>query len=323
MRGDRDQLVSVAIIATGVPEQDTLAAKAALEFVKSAFDFFEVALFVRVSDFEKHRKQYEDVVHSRNVRCVVLRDGVGDYRTAVVAATQTIGDFVFVIHADEFELINFETMYDAIVEHGRSVALRFNRRIGLSGRVMGRLLSATSGYHVDPTLLRSAVHSRTHIGEIAARADREVALRFMPRGEQRGSDLYVLDVQRKGKAPRSSLKSGIGHSLEIFSNSPPSFYRLMALFSFAITFFAVGFAAYAVSLLLIGVDLQPGWLTTSLAISGSAAFMSLALAGIFSALHQILSLLRDDYGNEIVQDLSNIDLFREFRRLNIEPSADP
>ena len=311
--------MSIALIAKGDVTADDRAARACLAFLQRQFEFYELVTLVNVTDFDKHRAAYESLVSLRNVRCLVLRDGTGDYRKAIVAATQTIGDFVFIIHADEHPLLDLSDMCQTAMEHGCSVALRLNRRIGLTGRFMGKLLSATSGYDVDPTLLRSAVHSRTHIGQIAARTDREVALRFMPRGGQRPSDLIILEVDRdKGRPPRTSLWRQIGHGLDVVANSPPVLYRYLAILSFFVSFVAVCYAIYALILLVVGTDLQPGWLTTSLAISGSTTFLGLALGGIFSALYQILVLLRKDFGSEIIRDVSNTDLFREFHRLNVE-----
>jgi hypothetical protein len=172
---------------------------------------------------------------------------------------------------------------------------------------------------VDPRLLRSAAHPRAHIGRIAARADREIALRFMPRGGRRPSDLTVLEIDGKRALNRRlPVFRRIGQAMEVLANSPPHLLRFFAAASFVVTLGAALYFLYAILLFLIGADLQPGWLTTSVAISGSTAFISLALGGISTALYQVLNLLRDDTGDEVLRELDNTDLFREFRRVNVE-----
>jgi hypothetical protein len=216
-------------------------------------------------------------------------------------------------------MLELSTVFEAALAHGGSVVLRRMQRAGAVAGLLGRLLSRVSGYDVDPRFMRSAVHSRAHIGRISSRADRDIALRFAPMAGTGGAEVQVLDVAHgQGGGRRVSALNRMGNAMEVMANSPPHLLRFLAAASFVVSYCAVVYFVYAIVLFVVGADLQPGWLTTSVAISGSTAFITLALGGISTALYQILNLLRDETGDEILRELNNTDLFREFRRVNVE-----
>ncbi len=315
----RDSLVSIAVIARGRTEEIEAVVRRAATYLEDNFEFFEVLVVVGASEFDRHQKSYETLLEIRNARCLVLRDGIGDYRAAVIAATESIGDLVLILQADEAEMLDLSTVFEAALAHGGSVVLRRMQRAGAVAGLLGRLLSRVSGYDVDPRFLRSAVHSRAHIGRISSRADRDIALRFAPMAGTGGAEVRVLDVEPgQGGGRRVSALNRMGNAMEVMANSPPHLLRFLAAASFLVSIGALAYFVYAIALFVFGADLQPGWLTTSVAISGSTAFIALALGGISTALYQILNLLRDETGDEILRELNNTDLFREFRRVNVE-----
>ena len=315
----RDSLVSVAVIARGATSETIGAVRAAAAFLDERFEFYEVLVLVGASEFERREDDYTGLLDIRNARCLVLRDGVGEYRSAMVAATETIGDVVLILQADEAQMVDLSAVFEAALSGGRSVILRRIQRTGAVAGGLGRVLSGISGYDVDPRFLRSALHSRAHIGRIAARADREIALRFSPRGSLRESEIAVIEVAPdRREAPRWSLLRRVANAMEVLANAPPHLLRLLSVTSFLVALFALLYLLYAILLFAIGFDLQPGWFTTTVAISGSTGFLSLALGGISTALYQILNLLRDDAGDEILREIHNTDLFRDFRRINVE-----
>ncbi len=285
-------------------------------------EFFEIMLLVGITEYDRNKEAFNQLFRLRNLRGLVLRDGTGEYRTAIIAVTETIGDFVLIVLADEYEIINLEKIYDTVVETGASVRLRETRRAGPVTRILARLLSLISGYRVDPQLLRSAAFHRSHIERIASRTDREIALRFTPREGWLSEELTTLEVgpaRRRSSGRPIYLKFGM--AMEILANSPPSILRFLAMLSFFTSLCAVLFFVYATCLFLFGFPLQPGWFSTSVAISGSTAFAGLLFGAISTALYQILSRLRNDTGDEIVREMSNADFFRDYRRVNVESLA--
>lgn len=314
-----DSLVSVAVLARGETAETLAAVRGAAAFLEARFEFYEILVLVSASEFDRSEAAYTGLLEIRNARCLVLRDGTGEYRAAIVAATESIGDVALILQADEARDIDLDLVFDAALAGGGSVILRRVQRAGAVPGVIGRLLSRISGYDVDPRFLRSAAHSRGHIARIAARADREIALRFVPRGGARQGDITVLDVSvPRREAQRGSLLRRVGNAMEVMANSPPHLLRLLSAVSLGVAFWAVVYFLYAMVLFVLGVDLQPGWFTTTVAISGSTAFLGLALGGISTALYQILNLLREDAGDEVLREIHNTDLFRDFRRINVE-----
>ena len=315
----RDSLVSIAVIAGGKTDEVEGVVRRAAAYLEDTFEFFEILVVVGASEFDRHQASYEALLDIRNARCLVLRDGIGDYRAAVIAATESIGDLVLILQSEEAGMLDLGTVFEAALSHGGSVVLRRMQQAGAVAGVLGSLLSRVSGYDVDPRFLRSAVHSRAHIGRISSRADRDIALRFAPMAGTGGAEVRILDVgEGGGVGRRVSTLSRLGNAMDVMANSPPHLLRFLAAASFVVSFGAVAYFIYAIVLFLAGADLQPGWLTTSVAISGSTAFIALALGGISTALYQILNLLRDETGDEILREVNNTDLFREFRRVNVE-----
>ncbi|WP_420587413.1 hypothetical protein [Ruegeria sp.] len=317
LRGE--YLISIAILAKGDIAETERTTREALEFLENTAEFFEILLLVSTTDYDRNREVFDRLFRLRNLRSLILREGTGEYRAAVVAATETIGDFAIIVSPTERNLIDLQKIFDIMTGSGASVRLRSPRRVALPARASARLLSLISGYEVDPQILRTAAFHRSHIGWIASRADREIALRFMPRSGGHSEDITTLDVDpdkdvRNGR----SLLGRFGMAVEILANSPPSILRFLAMLSFFVSFCSVLFFIYAICLFVLGVALEPGWFTTSLAISGSTALTGLLFGAIATALYQILSRLQNNTGDEIIREMNNADFFTNFQRVNVE-----
>lgn len=314
----REELVSLAVLVQGGAAEAAAAIRGAAAFAESHFEFYEILIVVEASRYEAAQALFHELLGLRNTRCLILRDGTGDYRAAVVAAQESIGDAILMIHSGEWAAIDLGRMARSVFEGGGPVMLRQQRRAGMMSRLAGALLSRVSGYDVDPRLLRSGAFPRRHINRIAARSDRDIALRFMPLSARRQGDSIVLDAPAGRVSGRGGLFRRLGAAMEILANAPPHLLRLLAVTSLLVMLGSLAFFLYAVVLYAIGYPLEPGWLTTSLAISGSTAFVSLALGGIATALYKVLTLLREDTGDEILRQIDNTDLFRDYWRINVE-----
>ncbi len=321
--GRVELLVSAAIIADAPIEIVKLAVTRVLAVLSNKYEFYELLIVTHGTFYSQNEAAFKELLLQRNLRCLVLRDGVGEYRAAVLAATETIGDIVLVLSAEEFPVLEPAEMLDTAVRTGGSVILQRKRRAGLIARLSGRILSVISGYDVDPRLLRSGAHHRASLNRVVKRADSEVALRFLPSAGQRASEVTVLSIDApRPIRSRFRVRRRIGLASEVLTNAPPHLLRMLAGASFLVMLGSILFFVYAVSLYVFGFQLQPGWLTISLAVSGSTAFISLALGAISTALFQILNFLREDGGDEIQSEMDNTDLFREFRRVNVETLDD-
>lgn len=294
-----------------------------LAVLSRGYEFYELLIATHGTFYSQNEEAFNDLLSRGNLRCLILRDGVGEYRAAVLAAAETIGDIVMIISAEEYPDLDTGAMLRSAIQCGCSVVLQRKRRPGLLARLSGQVLSVISGYDVNPRLLRSGAHQRASLNMLVKRADRDVALRFMPRAGRRTSDVEILTVD----APRPSrsrfrILRRVGLASEVLTNAPPHLLRMLVGTSLLVMLGSVLFFFYAIALYVIGFELQPGWLTVSLAVSGSTAFISLALGAISTALFQILNLLREEGGDEIQSEIDNTDLFREFRRVNVETQDD-
>ncbi len=314
-----ESLISIAVLADSNSDDIRQAVTQASAYLEAHVEFFEILILVHGQSHARHLALYEELLRLRNTRILILRDGTGEYRSAVLAAKETIGDIVLIVLASEISLFSLQTLAEEALETNGSVLLTLSSRAGFFSRIGGRVLSAISGYDVDPLLLRSGAHPRGHLSHIVAKADCEISLRFRPLNGQRDFESKVLPLS--GPHPRGQRLrpwTRLGRALEIIANAPPHMLRVFAALSFLVMICSLLYLVYALVLFLSGTDLQRGWFSTSLAISGSTAFLSFALGVIAMALFQVLNLLRDDSTNEIVQELDNTNLFRNRGAANVE-----
>jgi hypothetical protein len=83
--------------------------------------------------------------------------------------------------------------------------------------------------------------------------------------------------------------------------------------------FAMLFGIYAVGVWLFLENVQPGWFTTSLAISLTATFLGIAIFGLATGVLKLIDLTTPDVLDDVVDERGRADLFaRVSRDLNIE-----
>lgn len=317
-----DALVSCVLIADGGIGLTVRAVRAAQAFLSERFVFHELLLVMRSDFHAQNAAALRQVLSASDLRAIVLRDGVGEYRAAMLGATESIGDVVMIVPVSEAEVIDMSALYAAAAKSGSAV-VRAEGRAGMFSRLGGQVLSLVSGYRVDPRMMRSCAHHRAYLNKLAGQPDGDIALRFMRAGSSDAAILIhgqdMTSGQGAGNArSRLHLFRQFGIASEILVNAPPYLLRLMAAASLLGVISAVIYALYAVTLFVIGFPLQPGWLTTSLALSAMTGFICLGLGAIAIALYQILAHLRDTIDEEIVEEIGNIDLFRDFHDINVD-----
>jgi hypothetical protein len=94
---------------------------------------------------------------------------------------------------------------------------------------------------------------------------------------------------------------------------------VVSLLSLAVVFAGVAFAIYAVVVWATLKTIQPGWFTTSLVLSLTAAFLGVAIFGLSIGLQKVIEALISDAGDDIVDERSTVDMFDQaMKELNVE-----
>ena len=89
-------------------------------------------------------------------------------------------------------------------------------------------------------------------------------------------------------AGEAGLKQRLELLAEIISTSAARFLAIFALVSVLVSALAASYGVYAVAVILLRDNVQAGWFSTAIALSGSAAFLSLGLAVIALGIANIV-----------------------------------
>lgn len=249
-----------------------------------------------------------------NLRVLVMADETNPYRRRRLAAAEALGDVIVITDHDEAARLDLTAFAREALTGGRIVlGSRAQARAGFVA--LHGPLRVLSGYRVDTRDLRTLALPRTSLTRLLARPTAGIDLRFEAK---RASERYVRKVvDAPGLDDRLLRGRRIDLLVELVSASGPRFLKGFALVALLTLGAALVYAAYAVGALLLVEDLQPGWFTISMALSGLTAFLSLWAAIGSLAQARILELLDSRQRDEIVEELGAISFFRQADPLNV------
>lgn len=314
--GQSDLLCTVAIIADHSLADATRMVAAARSFLEARFRFWEIIVVTQESIRQRDPATFAAVAATANLRMLVLRDTVDRYRRMPIAAAESIGDIVIFAAEEEFDQIDLDAVWKAAEASGHSVLLT-GRRVSAVERVAAKSVSGLAGFRVEPDLLRSCAHFRDRLTDLLSRSDSDLAFRFPNRWASDGSGVATLSIRHPGRVARTSRLRRAFVAADLVAHAAP---RLLKAVSVASLFGVAGstaYGVYAVAVALLKHDLAPGWLTTSLAISGSTAFLCAALGCVALGVARVLNLLQGRATDEVLAQTSNIDQFESFDGVNV------
>jgi hypothetical protein len=313
-----DFLVSVCFAeAPGdAPARACLRALAAR--LDAAWRYWEIVIVTDAAETAKLDPLLADLP---NLRVLGTRGLSEHYRRRVIGASEAIGDLVVLAALDETDHLDIPAMLDEAAETGDViVARRDERRVLLDG-ILG-VLGHSSGFRVQARDMQTAVLPRTLLNRLLARADRQLALRFMPRDA--GVPVRYREIPQGCKPTRAGgLRRRLGIVQKLLVHSAPSVLGWVSVLSILTALGALAFAVYAVCVWLFASAVQPGWFTTSLAISLTAFFLGVAIFGLASGLLKLIDLVTPDALDDVVDERGHADLFaRVAQDLNVETTQD-
>ncbi|NOJ50949.1 hypothetical protein [Bradyrhizobium archetypum] len=264
---------------------------------------------------------YQSLINqTNNVRLLTTRSGTPLYRRRLAAASEAIGDIVVLASIDEqpaldlIEMIELTSQKNSIVIGRRSKSSVMNPAL----RALGR----AAGFRVDMCYMLTASYPRALLSKLLVHPDRQVALRFPP--ADRGIPVVWLSDRESRSRTRSVREFGRRLSVvqKLLVSSAPRVLTLVSLLSLAVTCASVAFAIYAVIVWSTLVSIQPGWFTTTLAISLTTAFLGKAIFGLTVGLQKIIEALSNDVVDDIIEERSTINMFDQaMKDLNVEITA--
>jgi hypothetical protein len=315
MNPRNDVLVSVGFIEVSRTPDGFETLRRVSKELERYFRYWEILVIADAGEYDVLSALTETIP---NLRLLKVRAGTTMYRKRFVLATQAIGDVLAMTTGGEIESVDLVSMIEtSLKEAGIVVSQR------KSGNFIDPVIGAlgkTTGFHVSTRDMQTVVYPRSLLEMLAARSDKELALRFAPRDTSIKVTKYVIS---NDKLPERRGLRDTGRRLSIIQklivNLAPrvlGYLSILSAFVFVVAFLFVG---YIFGVWIFVETIQPGWITTSLVLSGTVAFLGLAVFCLASGIQMVIDLVSPDQGSDVIEERSSVDLFDEvMTELNVD-----
>jgi hypothetical protein len=311
-----DLLVSIGIAEAEAGEAALSMLTALASDLSVRFRYWELLIVTDVDKAGSYDRVLETIA---NVRLLKVRPGTSPYRRRVAIAGEAIGDVVVISTLDEIPSLAIVSMIERARESGAMVVGRRRSTVLLNAPF--RALGASAGFRVDARDMLTTAYPRTVLNKLLNHPDPQLALRFPPNDNSitvLGQPILDTASARHRRSLRDSGRR-VAMLQKLLVGSAPRVLGLVWSLAFLVAIVAVAFVIYAAAVWLVKEDVQPGWLTTSLALGLTAFFLGCAVFGLSIGLQKVIDLLSADLADDVVDEITSVDLFREvFDELNVE-----
>ena len=145
---------------------------------------------------------------------------------------------------------------------------QFSKNIFLSIIFLGKLI----GLRISMAMLRTNVFHRTHLNTILNQDYQDLKLRFPP--SDIGFEVSSVSPSSSSYSKFSNFKSKFSLLYKLLLNLTPTLLQLLTIFSGIGMIISSGYIVYSIYIFIFMESVQPGWLTLSLSISGTALFLT-------------------------------------------------
>lgn len=305
-----DLLVSVALSSAPGDAHGIAHLAALAKALDQRFRYWEILI---AAHGESSAAREEMLGRIPNLRLLHLRPGADFYQRRLAVASEAIGDVVVLTAPSEIAYLDLVTMIESAESQHALVVGRHAQAnpLGSAAMALGRGAGLSIGAHDMLTI----AFPRDLLGIVLAHPDRLLALRFPPIDER--LPIVHQGIRRDRSLPtfRGGSESGrllvrrvaVLHRLTI--SSAPRVLTLVAAAALAAAAGGALFAVYSIAAWLTLPRVQPGWLTTSLALSMTAAFLGFAIFGLSIGLRRLLEALIGGDDDLVIDEAAPIDLF--------------
>ena len=267
--------------------------------VEAGFAWWEIILTVRASSLPLVREAGPWLARLQGVRVVAVADVQGHDERRAVGARLAIGDVVVVTAGDEVDAVDLPGIA-ARAWLGRQAVIA--RASGNAGRtVAAGLLAVATGFEVDARHLATVAMRRDVLDVLSARPGFLVELRY----RAKGGPVQYEGMDMLGVRPGRSWGGRLDLLLALFASSSERYLAAFAVGGAVVSVVSVAYGAYAVAAWVMLPAVQPGWLTSSLAQSGSTAFVGAGLAVIALGIARLAAVAGRGAPGAVVEELAN------------------
>lgn len=310
-----DIFISVCCVLSDIDTLNLAEFKKLAASISGRFKYWEILIGVP-SDIKWDSTALLSAV--ANLRILSIRSATSFYRARLAVASDAIGDVVLLTSAEELsvfdpvKMIEQSNANDAIVIGRRQRSGFANPFLVAFGR--------SAGFRVDERDMLTAAYPRTLLNRILAYTDAQLALRFPPQDNSLPVEWIIQSEKSNREQPFREIGRRFGLIHRLMINSAPRVLTSVSLLSLVVMCIGILFAAYAALSWLTIDDIQPGWLTTSLALSMTATFLSCAIFGLSIGLQRVIELItQKDISDDVTAEKSTVDMFGQvFHLLNVD-----
>ena len=309
-----DFLLSVAMVCA---KDDAEALRAVNEIagtVSSHFRFWELVVVIPFPSREGGSPLTAALARYQNIRLLRTADVSNFYRLRLAAVAESIGDVVILTSVEEYAAMDLVGLANRVYQTDRAIVV--TRPGGHAASSVLSFASLVSGYRINARDTQTAGYPRDWLSLVLARPDAELLLRF-----ESLSGRFAL---RREPAARSVPARRRNHLRrlrlvgELVANSAPRVLRGLSVLAALVMVMSVVYTLYVLAVWMLKEHLAEGWLTTNLVQSLTAGFLGVAVAAISMGIVKIFERLEGQLRYTIVDEINNVDLFRDIKDLNVE-----
>lgn len=308
-----DILISIALIDEGDFNETLRRIEAMMDALSQRFQYFEIVCIVSEVLREELNAIGARLARLTNLRIILVSDATRYHQRRLVAASEAIGDVVAIVDPDDFGIDELCDLIEASKDKNE-ILLGWGRASGIFGYPR-KVLTAVTRHNVAREAMRTIVLPRERLNEILNRPSAALDLRYEPSASHfKYRHKPVSRTTRRG----SSLPQRYEVLAEILMTGAPRYLKIYAASTFVIASLAIAYAAYAVLVISLRDDVQPGWFSNAIVQSGTVFFMAIGMSVLSFAVAGLIEKLGGGENHAISGEIANIDFFEQQHDLNVE-----
>lgn len=288
------------------------------EEIAREYEFFEVLLLINERDFDNNKHV---LPKNNNLRFVISRVFDDYYAKRTICAKESIGDIVVVTNINELEFLNFCDLINTALKNDSIIITKLTKAPVLEKifspffLFLGKILRL----ELKIGILKTIIYPRTKLNTILNQDYEDLKLRFPPSN---------LDLNVSVISPSSSIYKGysdfnsrLSLVYKLLLHLTPILLRHLTLVSGLGILISFAYLLYTFGVYLLIDNIQSGWLTLSLSISGTALFLTSATFVLSISIQHILHSTNKEANMSSTYEIGSIDIYKNIKKdLNIELS---
>ncbi|MCG6206876.1 hypothetical protein LPW26_19705 [Rhodopseudomonas sp. HC1] len=312
--------IFVSVCFADVPLGDAACVTELAKLSRRLSERYRYCEILLVVDADSERDLQPLISRVLNARLLMVRPATPFYRRRTAVALEAIGDVVVLASLDELPAVDIIEMIEVAAQKG-SIVIGRRSRAGVMNPVL-RALGHSAGFRVDMRDMLTACYPRPLIGKLLVHPDRQLALRFPPVDGGIPVSWQLCGDSRPPSRSARELGRRLAVVQKLLVSSAPRVLTVVSVLSLIVVFSAFAYVGYAIIVWLALATIQPGWFTTSLVLSLTAAFLGGAIFGLTIGLQKVIEGLSGDVMDDIVNERASVDMFDQaMKELNVETTA--